>query len=281
MSTPELARIDDLFDLTGKVAIVTGAGSGIGRAIALRLAQQGADIVIADLSIEGAEATVPMVVDLGRRAIAMAADVRDPASAAAVAARAIEAFGRLDILVNNAGLFPSSPVLETSEELWDLVVDTSLKGTFVFSQACARVMTQAGRGGCIVNLSSKQAFRPGNGLAHYAAAKAAVANLTESLALELGAAGIRVNAVAPGPITTEGAAKATAARTAAVEAAGNGSDEPGATGAALQDDYRRRIPLGRFGTPDEVAKVILFLVSDAASYMTGAVVKVDGGALLG
>ena len=203
--------------------------------------------------------TVKLVEEAGGRAVSTVADVRSPSDAAAVAELAVETYGGLDILVNNAGLYPHSPVLETSEEFWDRVQDINVKGTFLFSQACARVMAAAGTGGNIVNLASRQAYRPGVGLAHYGASKAAVVSLTQSLALELGRSGIRVNAVAPGPIPHENVDR--------------GSEEQ-------QNAYLARLPLGRFGTPDDIARAVQFIVSDAASYMTGATLVIDGGSLL-
>src|SRR5205809_1284735 len=145
MPFPEPAAA--LMDLSGKVAIVTGGGSGIGRAISLRLAGAGASVVVADIDSEGAAATLKLIEDAGGRAVPTVTDVRSPADAAAVAQLAVDTFGRLDILVNNAGLYPHSPVLETSEEFWDRVQDVNVKGTFLCSQACARVMTAAGTGG--------------------------------------------------------------------------------------------------------------------------------------
>ena len=257
MPFPEPAAA--LMDLSGKVAIVTGGGSGIGRAISLRLAGAGASVVVADIDSEGAAVTVKLIEDVGGRAVPTVTDVRSPADAAAVAQLAVDSFGRLDILVNNAGLYPHSPMLETSEEFWDRVQDVNVKGTFLCSQACARVMTAAGTGGTIVNLASRQAYRPGAGLAHYGASKAAVVSLTQSLALELGRSGIRVNAVAPGPIPHENVDR--------------GSEEQ-------QNAYLARLPLGRFGTPDDIARAVQFIVSEAAAYMTGATLVIDGGSLL-
>jgi NAD(P)-dependent dehydrogenase (short-subunit alcohol dehydrogenase family) len=261
--------IADWLDLSGRAAIVTGAGSGIGRAISRRLAEAGASVVVVDVDKDAAAATVDMINGEGGRAVAEQADVREPEAATAAAQRAVDEFGRLDILVNNAGLYPRSPVVETSPELWDRVLDVNLKGTFLFSQACARVMVGAGNGGCIISMASKQALRGGANLAHYAASKAGVALFTQSLAIELGPQNIRVNAIAPGPVATEGGERAAAQ----VSGSGQSPDD-------VREAYRSRIPLRRFSDPDDIAKVAVFLASDAASLMTGAVVVVDGGALL-
>src|SRR3954452_10476339 len=242
MPFPEPAA--SLMDVTGRVAIVTGGGSGIGRAVCLRLAGAGAAVVVADIDTDGSAMTVKLIEDAGGRAASTVADVRRPADAAAVAQLCVDTYGRLDILVNNAGLYPHSPVLETSEEFWDRVQDINVKGSFLCAQACARVMVAAGSGGNIVNLASRQAYRPGMGLAHYAASKAAVVSLTQSLALELCRSGIRVNPVAPGPIPHENVDR--------------GSEDQ-------QNAYLARLPLGRFGTPDDIARAVQFIVSDAAS----------------
>lgn len=263
------------FDLSGRGALVTGAGAGIGRAIARRLAEAGAGVVVADVDRDGSSATVDAIRSAGGRAVATLADVRD-AGAASVAARlVVEEFGRLDVLVNNAGLYPRSPVLDTAEETWDRVVDVNLKGTFLWSQACARVMVAAGTGGSIINLASKQALRGGADLAHYSASKAGVVLFTQSLAVELGPHGIRVNALAPGPVATDHALQAAATRGDGGEGSANElASEDG------REAYRRRIPLRRFSDPDDVARVALFLASDAARMMTGSLVAVDGGASL-
>ncbi|MGA8368635.1 MAG: SDR family NAD(P)-dependent oxidoreductase [Acidimicrobiales bacterium] len=262
--------IDRWLDLSGRGAIVTGAGSGIGRAISLRLAEAGAAVVVADIDEDGAAATVDRIKSAGWRAVAQPADVRNPEAARAAASRVVDEFGRLDILVNNAGLYPRSPVFETSEEMWDLVVDINLKGTFLFSQACARIMVDIGNGGSIINLASKQALRGSANLAHYAASKAGVIMFTQSLAIELGPENVRVNAIAPGPVATEGGKGAGFAQVAGTS---QSVDE-------VRDAYLKKIPLRRFSDPDDIARVALFLASDAASLMTGTVVVVDGGASL-
>ncbi len=232
-------------------------------------------MVVADVDREGASATVEAIRSAGGRAVATRADVREAAAASGTARLVVEEFGRLDVLVNNAGLYPRSPVLDTPEETWDRVVDVNLKGTFLWSQACARVMVAAGAGGSIINLASKQALRGGADLAHYSASKAGVVLFTQSLAVELGPHDIRVNALAPGPVATDGALQRAAAR---------GDDGEGSANEPASDDgreaYRRRIPLRRFSDPDDVARVALFLASDAARMMTGSLVVVDGGASL-
>lgn len=269
-TTNERPPIAQLFDLRGKTAIVTGAALGIGQAIARRLAEAGATVVIADVNIEAAQATAAAIVERGGQALALRADASSAADAQSTVRQAAERFGHLDILVNNAGIFPFTPVLELTEAQWDRVLDLNLKGAFFFAQAAARQMVAqgTGRGGAIVNVASVDGLHPTGYLAHYDASKAGLIMVTKSLAKELGPHGIRVNAIAPGGIQTPGVAAA-AASVPQQEAGGEQAT-----------DAMTHIPLGRIGQPDEIATVALFLASPAASYMTGSVVVADGGYLL-
>jgi 2-deoxy-D-gluconate 3-dehydrogenase len=263
MATQSIAQ---LFDLRGKVAVVTGGALGIGQGIALRLAEAGAEVVIADLKESEARQTVEQIRAAGGKAVEIRANAASVADAEMVARRAVELFGRLDILVNNAGIYPFNSALDITEDVWDRVLDINLKGTFFFSQAATRQMIKAGNGGRIINIASIDALHPSNTfLAHYDSSKGGVAMLTKSLALEFGRHNILVNAIAPGGIQTPGGAAATA-----------GIDMSNIPPEA----FTARIPLGRQGVPDDIAKVVLFLASDAASYMTGALLVVDGGYLL-
>jgi NAD(P)-dependent dehydrogenase (short-subunit alcohol dehydrogenase family) len=243
--------------LRGKVAAVTGATRGIGRAIALALAAEGADVLVHGRDAGAGRAVAAAIEGLGRRAAWHAADLGDTGAGAGVAAAARAAFGRLDVLVNNAGLFQRRPALELSEAEWDRILDVNLRGAFFCAQAAARAMRDQGGGGVIVNVASDAAWSGGiNPCAHYAASKAGMVSFTRSLAKELAPFGIRVNAIAPGLITT---------------------DMGGTAGATLPD---LRIPLGREGTPEEVAAVVVFLASDEASYVTGANLNLSGGLVL-
>jgi 2-dehydro-3-deoxy-D-gluconate 5-dehydrogenase len=262
MTTKTIAQ---LFDLSGQGAIVTGAAMGIGQAIALRLAEAGAGVVVADINLEAAAETAAQIKAKGGRAVAVQADAASPADAYRVAQAAIDNFGRLDILVNNAGIFPFAPAVSLTEEMWDKVIDVNLKGVVFYSQAAVRKMMEAERSGKIINIASIDGLHPGIGLVHYDASKAGVIMATRSLALEFGQYKIAVNAVAPGAINTPGVAAASVGSVATSE---------------VLKSFMARIPLGRMGEPDDIARAVLFLASDAASYVTGTVVVVDGGYLL-
>lgn len=263
-----------LLDLSGQVAVVTGAAMGIGQAIALRLAEAGAAVVIGDVSMEAAQQTVGLIAERGGKAMAARADMSSVSDIAALFDDAEARFGRLDMLVNNAGVFPFGAALQLSEAQWDHVLDINLKGVFFAAQAAAKRMISAGHGGRIVNIASIDALHPTGALAHYDASKGGVVMLTKSLALELSASQITVNAIAPGAIATPGAAAGAAAAQATRPDASRNAE------AVDADAFTTRIPLGRMGQPDEIATVALFLLSPAASYMTGSLVVVDGGYLL-
>lgn len=266
-----IGPISELFDLSGKSAIVTGGGSGIGKAISLRLAQAGASVSVVDIDDPGASTAVEEIRGMGGKAQAVHADVRNSGDAAKACQKAVAEFGGLDILVNNAGIYPAVPVLNLTEDIWERVMSINLRGTLFFSQAAAQEMIRAGKGGRIVNMASLEALHPVVMHSHYASSKGGVVMLTKSLALELGPHRIMVNAIAPGTIWTPG-----------LDLQLRGFYEPAGMTAEqlLQATVYPRVPLGRLGEPDDIARVALFLVSKAADYITGEVIVVDGGYLL-
>ena len=244
--------------MDGRVAVVTGAGRGLGAAIADELAAQGATVVVADVRAELAEATAQRLVAGGSRASAHAADVCDPAQVAALFDGAARAHGRLDVLVNNAGVGAVAPSEELSFELWSRTLAVNLTGTFLCAQAAARHMLPAGRG-VIVNIGSVFAATGMPMRAAYAASKHGVAGLTKVLATEWANRGLRVVAIDPAYIRT---------------ALDDADQRAGGYTAA---DIERRTPMGRYAEPAEVARVVAFAASNAASFITGSEIAVDGG----
>ncbi len=248
-----------LFELKNRVAIVTGAGRGIGKGISLALAEAGADVVVAEIDPVLAEETAAEIRVRGRRALAARTDVRNASQIESMVEMTLKEFGKVDILVNNAGgtnVF--SPVLGIAEDDWDRCIELNLKGTFLCCKAVGRVMVTQKRG-TIVNISSMSGFVPFPQAPHYGAAKAAVANLTQTLAMELAPHGIRVNAIAPGSVETDLTAKLYATH-------------PG-----LREYRIKTIPRGRLGKPIDIAAAALYLASDAADWVTGEVLMVRGG----
>ncbi len=244
-----------LLDLTGRRALVTGAGRGIGAAVAARLAGAGASVTVADID-PSAAATAE---SLGARFVAC--DITDPAAVGAAVRVATGADGRLDIVVNNAGIFPTTgPMLDATDEFVSHMLEVNVRGTFSMAREAARAMPA---GGSIVNVASITAFGGGANISAYAASKAAVVSLTKAFARELGPRGIRVNAVAPGVIDTPGVQEQL---------------EPLLAGGRDIASIIAANPLGLRGEPDHVARAVLFLVSDLAAFVSGHVLTVDGGA---
>ena len=242
--------------LDGKVALVTGGSRGIGRAIALRLAAEGADLAICARNAGAAGEVAAAIEALGRRCLVRQADVADAEQAAELVAATIAELGRLDVLVNNAGVTRDNLLMRMKEEDWDEVLAINLKGAFNCVRAAVRPMLKA-RGGRIVNITSVVGLLGNAGQANYAASKAGLIGLTKSLARELASRGITANAVAPGLVP-----------------------ETGMTAGLTQQQQQQMIatvPLGRAGTPEDVAHAVAFLASDQAAYITGQVLSVDGG----
>lgn len=277
-------------NLSGKIAMVTGCAGerGVGRAVARRLAAAGADLVLTDIAPQGTrvvatmpsgewgglEAVAAEVRTLGRQAITALLDITSRSQIDATVGQALETYGRIDILVNNAAAPPGKdrvPVVQLSEEAWDFVLRVNLKGTFLCSQAVAKVMLDRGIRGRIINIGSDNSKLGEPNLAAYCASKFGLVGFTQSLAMELAAAGITVNTVCPGPMDTE-----------RVDYFGRRPD--GSYDAAQRDERIRRlaaaVPLGRLATPNDVAELAAFLASEAAVYITGQAINLGGGLIM-
>jgi 3-oxoacyl-[acyl-carrier protein] reductase len=258
-----MSNVRDRFDIAGKSAVVTGGASGIGRAIALALGELGANVVVADTAFESAEDVARQIDSGGGRAIAAKTDVTSREEVEGMVQRAVEEFGRIDILVNNAGIMGRSGIMNMNEAELDRTFDVNLKGVVLCSQAVAKHMI-AQKSGKIVNLGSSLSSRASvcnisGGGADYCASKAAVQAYTRALAMELGPHGINVNAVAPGP-----------------------TDTPMHAGLfdVAKVYYQNSVPLGRLAEPEDIADVVLFLVTDAARFVTGQTIHVNGGQVM-
>ncbi|HHU16232.1 MAG: 3-oxoacyl-[acyl-carrier-protein] reductase [Kiritimatiellae bacterium] len=242
----------------GKVAVVTGAARGIGQEISKRLAQEGADVALCDLQAEWLAETAGIVEGLGRKALSLAVDVGDSEAVNACINEVIKVFGKVDIMVNNAGITKDTLLVRMSDDDWDAVLRVNLKGTFLFSRAVAKHMMKQ-RSGAIINIASISGVIGTAGQANYAASKAGVIALTKSTANELASRGVRANAIAPGFIS---------------------SKMTDALSEDVRKQYLSRIPLGRFGTVEDIANAVVFLASEQSSYMTGQTLHVNGGMVM-
>jgi 3-oxoacyl-[acyl-carrier protein] reductase len=245
--------------LREKVAIVTGAGQGIGRALSLGLAREGARVVLADINAQGAEATAAEIETNGSESLSCRVDVSQAESVENLKELTLRRFGRIDILVNNAGIYPVCSVTEMTEELWDRVIDTNLGGNFLCSRAVVPTMRLA-KAGRIICVSSTIGYKGAKHGAHYAASKAGIIGFVKALAREVAQDGITVNAICPGVTDT-------------AQPRGHRSEEELMTQA-------KSIPLGRIGQPGDMVGPVVFLASDAASYITGQALMVTGGAFM-
>ena len=258
--------IAELVSLAGRTAVITGGAQGLGKAIARRLAEAGANVVIGDIKADLVQTAAEDLAKVGSGgAVGVHMDVSDTTSVTAVADFAVERFGSIDIWVNNAGIFPSVRIPEMSDELWDRVFDVNTRGTFVGAREAARRMIAAGKGGVIVNIVSTAGFKGvAPGLAAYVSSKHAVRGMTKQMALELAPQGIRVLGVAPTYCVTEGN----------IEAA---QQNPNMTNSTAEIPVMLNSRLGRVGVPDDIARAVLFCASDMSIFMTGSTLLVDAG----
>ncbi|NUM25510.1 MAG: SDR family oxidoreductase [Candidatus Buchananbacteria bacterium] len=262
----KLKTIKEMFDFKGQTVVVTGGAKGIGYGIVERFVEAGANVVISDIDDQTGETKAK---SLGKKVAYIHTDVSQESDVQNLIKTTVERFGSLDVFVNNAGIFPTMPALDMDVELWEKIQAVNLRGVFLCSKEAAKIMV-AKSGGVIVNIASIDALHPSQpGLSAYDASKHGVWGFTKNFALEVAPKNIRVNAIAPGGIVTEG-----------VEAMTQGAIKVSDAQSDTIKQFAARIPMGRMGIPDDIASVTLFLASDAARYMTGSIVVVDGGYLL-
>jgi 2-deoxy-D-gluconate 3-dehydrogenase len=264
--------IEKLFDLTGKVAIVTGGAMGIGKGIAKRLSEAGAKIMIVDIvEQKEAEATMSDIKSNGGEALYIQADLSDIKNLENIITQTVKEFGDLNILVNNAGIFSYCPVTELTEELWDKTINLNLKAVAFLSKLAVKKMIEKKHGGKIINISSIDSIKPTGNLSQYDSSKGGVRMLTKAFAKEVGKYGINVNDIAPGGVNTPGVTKI---------AGTNLSAEQQQAMKVQMEQFISMLPLQRIGEPEEIGNAALFLASDASNYMTGSTMVVDGGLLI-
>jgi 2-deoxy-D-gluconate 3-dehydrogenase len=267
-----MKTIEKLFDLSGKVAIVTGGATGIGKGIALRLAEAGASILIADIEpVKEAENTLNEIKALGAKVEYLEVDLSVTSNLVSVTEKTLNVFGDIHILVNNAGIFNYMPVTQLNEELWDKTINLNLKSVAFLSKLVVNTMIEKKHGGKIINISSIDSLKPTGNLSHYDSSKGGVRMLTRAFAKEVGKHGILVNDIAPGGVDTLGVQKM---------AGENIPKEQQMAMKAQIEQFVKMLPLQRMGEPEDIGNVALFLASDASNYMTGSTLIVDGGLLI-
>lgn len=266
-----MLTVDKLLDLTGKTAIVTGGAMGIGLGIAARLAEAGANVMIADLSEEDSNKAVSDLTTKGYKVKAFKTDVSDENNVKSLIEETVKEFGTVDILVNNAGIYPNVPVSSMTSDQFDKILSVNLKGVFLTTKYSSEQMIKQGNGGKIINITSIDALHPSMvGLAAYDASKHGLWGFTKNSALELSQHKIWVNAIAPGGIATPGVTKLQS----------GAPKDPSVDPQKMIEAFMAKIPMHKMGEPDDIGKVALFLASDMSSYMTGSQIVVDGGVLL-
>ena len=262
----EEQSMSELLDLSGKSAVITGGAMGLGYAISRRLGRAGAQVLISDKNLKAVENSARRLTEDGCEIIAMQADVSEEGDVGRIFQYALENLNGVDILVNNAGIYPKSGIIDLDTKEWDHVLNVNLRGTFLCCREAARQMVAQKRGGAIINISSIDALHPSQaGLAHYDSSKAGVDGMTRNLALELAPHDIRVVTVNPGAILTDGVKKSASLTLDLKD---------------FYEAFEAKIPMGRMGRPDDVARLVLFLASGANTYITGASIIIDGGVLL-
>ncbi|MBK9637094.1 MAG: glucose 1-dehydrogenase [Bacteroidetes bacterium] len=264
--------IEKLFDLTGKVAIVTGGAMGIGKGVAIRLAEAGAKIMIVDIiDHKDAEPTLQEIKNLGGQVSYLKADLRDIKNLPSIITQTLKEFGDINILVNNAGIFSYCPITELTEELWDNTHNLNLKAVAFLSKLVVSKMIEKNHGGKIINISSIDSIKPSGNLSQYDSSKGGVRMLTRAFAKETGKYGININDIAPGGVNTPGGTKI---------AGENLTAEQQKAMKTQTEQFVKMLPLQRMGEPQDIGNAALFLASDASNYMTGSTLIVDGGLLI-
>ena len=251
--------------LSDKIAIVTGASRGLGRAISLALAQEGADLVLADK--DATDDTAKLVQDIGRKALSIRLDIRNMPDVESMVSRALKEYGKINILINNAGVFIAANVVDMTEQEWDLILDVNAKGCFLCCKAVAREMIRQNIPGKIVNISSNAGLIGYAGYSAYCVSKFGIIGFTQSLAKELAPYNIHVNAICPGDIETD----------MLIDEIKKVAKTKSASEEVVKKEKMQSIPIGRFAKPNEVARLVVFLASEESNYVTGAFVKITGG----